>query len=260
MRLEYNGGIVDARVDVLVIAISQHYRLARRLVKEACSSKAKAVRMTDEEAAAGRYLSDVILKYGGRTIGAYCRECFEKATTGLDLRSYKLKFALIRLRDSLKAIPAHRDIAKRMDFLVEFAERLAGCVPDEKRRGKSSKRGCGKSIGPLFEGQDHMDMPVLSVSIPGFDSVMPTAKKEQDSATDAKKAKKSHRDKSYEKLSSYILSHADKDPEAEDSVDSGDSGDPGDSDEDVEECQEDKEQTEQEQHEQPEQYQQEEEE
>lgn len=259
MRLEYNGGIGDARVDVLVIAISQHYRLARRLVKEACSSKAKAVSMTDEDAAAGRYLSDVILKYGGKTIGGYCRECFEKATAGLDLRSYKLKFALIRLRDSLKPIPAHRDIARRMDFLVEFAERLAGCVPDEKRRGKSSKpskNDCGASMGPLFDSQDEREMPVLSVSIPGFDSVMPAARKDSHEAPESKKARKSAKDKSYEKLSSYILSHADKDPDCEGSEDSGES------DEDVEECQEDKEEQPDhtEQREQQEQYQQEEEE
>lgn len=133
---------MDYRFDTISLAVSQHYKLLKSIV----SSSTEVRLLTHEEAEMADYLTDVIERVAGRKLADYCRVKFQNGWSTRDLRSYKIKFVLTKLRDMLKrGRPEKLEMIERIDDLVSRAEWLAGCTTDDKRRNKQAMADRKKS-------------------------------------------------------------------------------------------------------------------
>jgi len=125
---------MDYRFDTIALVVSQHYRLLRSIV-----TTSAGLRMpTSDEAQMADYLTDVIESVAGRRLANYCRERFRQGWLTRDLRSYKIKFVLTRLRDALSKSAARDELQQRLTALTDVAEKLAGCTSDNKRRNRKA--------------------------------------------------------------------------------------------------------------------------
>lgn len=136
---------MDHRIAALGIVVSQHYRLLKRKVQESKATGSIQL-LTDEEAKLADYLGDTIEGLAGKAIGNYCRAQFQRGWMTMDLRAYKIKFVLTKLRDLLPKGKTKDDLIANLDFYVAPAELLAGCQADEKRRNKIAREEQAKLV------------------------------------------------------------------------------------------------------------------
>ena len=136
---------MDHRIAALGLVVAQHYRLLRNKVLES-RQKGSVQFLTKEEAALADYLADTVEGLAGKTIGNYCRSQFRRGWMTLDLRAYKIKFVLTKLRDLLPKGRAKEELITNLDFSVAPAELLAGCQADNKRRNKAARAEQAKLV------------------------------------------------------------------------------------------------------------------
>lgn len=136
---------MDHRIAALGLVVAQHYRLLRNKVLES-KQKGSVQFLTNEEAALADYLADTIEGLAGKAIGNYCRSQFQRGWMTLDLRAYKIKFVLTKLRDLLPKGRAKDELIANLDFYVAPAEHLAGCQADNKRRNKAARAEQAKLV------------------------------------------------------------------------------------------------------------------
>ena len=136
---------MDHRIAALGLVVAQHYRLLRNKVLES-KQKGSVQFLTKEEAALADYLADTIEGLAGKAIGNYCRSQFRRGWMTLDLRAYKIKFVLTKLRDLLPRGRAKDELITNLDFYVAPAELLAGCQADSKRRNKAARAEQAKLV------------------------------------------------------------------------------------------------------------------
>ena len=129
---------MDHRIAALGLVVAQHYRLLKTKVTAAKES-GKNLPLTPEEAALADYLGDTIEGMVGKRIGNYCREHFQIGWISQDLRSYKIKFVLTKLRDLLPEGKTKEELVAHLEDYVAPAEALAGCTADGKRRNKAAR-------------------------------------------------------------------------------------------------------------------------
>ena len=136
---------MDHRIAALGLVVAQHYRLLRNKVLES-KKKGSVQFLTKEEATLADYLADTIEGLAGKAIGNYCRSQFRRGWMTLDLRAYKIKFVLTKLRDLLPKGRAKDELIVHLDFYVAPAELLAGCQADNKRRNKAARAEQAKLV------------------------------------------------------------------------------------------------------------------
>lgn len=130
--------IKDYRLDTIAMLVSLHYRLLKNKVEER-KTTGKVELLSEQEAATADYLCDVIETVAGKNLANYCRDRFTTGWMTGDLRSYKIKFVLTRLRDRMKHDAVKEELLSRLGSLVDTAEFLAGCKADGKRRNKKAR-------------------------------------------------------------------------------------------------------------------------
>lgn len=136
---------MDHRIAALGLVVAQHYRLLRNKVLES-RQRGSVQLLTKEEAALADYLADTVEGLAGKTIGNYCRSQFRRGWMTLDLRAYKIKFVLTKLRDLLPKGRAKDELIDDLDFYVSPAELLAGCQAVSKRRNKAARAEQAKLV------------------------------------------------------------------------------------------------------------------
>lgn len=129
---------MDHRIAALGFVVAQHYRLLKQKVQES-KQKGSVQLLSREEAELADYLADTIEGMAGKAIGSYCRSQFQRGWMTMDLRAYKIKFVLTKLRDLLPQGKSKDELIANLDFYVAPAELVAGCQADDKRRNKAAR-------------------------------------------------------------------------------------------------------------------------
>ena len=136
---------MDHRIAALGLVVAQHYRLLRQKVQES-KDRGTVQLLTDEEAKLADYLGDTIEGMAGKAIGEYCRGQFQRGWLTVDLRAYKIKFVLTKLRDLLPPGKTKDELTANLEAYVGPAEALAGCTADAKRRNKAAREEQAKLV------------------------------------------------------------------------------------------------------------------
>lgn len=127
----------DHRIASFALVVAHHYKILRdKVVRDKIGGRCTP--LTADEARIADYLADTITVTAGKTLGQYCRERFQTGWITMDLRSYKIKFVLTKLRDMLPKGKTKKTLAEHLDDYVVVAEALGGCVACDKRRNKAA--------------------------------------------------------------------------------------------------------------------------
>lgn len=127
----------DHRIAGVALVVAHHYKILRdKVIRDKIGGKCTP--LTADEAKMADYLADTIAGMVGKTLGQYCRERFQTGWMTMDLRSYKIKFVLTKLRDMLPKGKTQKTLAEHLDDYVGVAEVLGGCVACDKRRNKTA--------------------------------------------------------------------------------------------------------------------------
>lgn len=177
--MDYRNIIKDYRLDTIAMLVSLHYRLLKNKVEER-KATGKVELLSKQEAETADYLCDVIETVAGKNLANYCRDRFTTGWMTGDLRSYKIKLVLTRLRDRMKPDAVKEELLSRFGSLVDTAEFLAGCKADGKRRNKkaieeqkarkaerAARRAAKKRTS---KEQNTADSFQLEFDLPGFES------------------------------------------------------------------------------------------
>lgn len=163
--------IKDYRLDTIAMLVSLHYRLLKNKV-ERRKYTGKLELLSNQEAATADYICDVLETVAGKKLANYCRSRFTAGWSTGDLRSYKIKLVLTRLRDIIKPGDAKEELISRFGSLVDTAEFLAGCKADGKRRNKKAReeQEARRAEKAARKAAKKSELVQVELDLPGFSS------------------------------------------------------------------------------------------
>ena len=128
---------MNLRIVSIAMVAAHHYKLMKKVVTEIRAKESE--RISVEEAHMADYLVGIMQALGGKRLASYCQERFHRGVVTGDLRSYKVKFVMVKLRDMLPPGEAKSYLESELEKIVAHAEVLAGCKPDSKRRNRKAR-------------------------------------------------------------------------------------------------------------------------
>lgn len=113
------------RLDALVLALSQHYRILKEVIKD---KKGVTVYPSVADARAADRLADMIADIGGEGFANYCRLKFRQAYTLGDIKIYDIRKILEAVRDNVQDGPTKDRLSSKLELFVELTIRLSNPI------------------------------------------------------------------------------------------------------------------------------------
>ena len=93
--------------------------------------------LTESESATALMSESLVRAMFGDYPAEYAKDKFEHALSTGDMRAFKIRLLFLKIRDSLKGSPFHRDFSNMLEDAISNAEEMAGCKPDPSPRRMS---------------------------------------------------------------------------------------------------------------------------
>lgn len=100
----------------------------------------------------------------------YARDRFLHALSTGDMRSFKIRLILIKIRDSLKGTPSYAGFSAGLEECIDRAELLSGCKPDPSPRRLSRAEQDRKRIRAAQREENNRNNPELPLIWPDKDA------------------------------------------------------------------------------------------
>jgi hypothetical protein len=113
------------RLDALVLALSQHYRILKEVIKD---NKGVTVYPSVMDARAADRLADMLADIGGEGFANYCRLKFRQAYTLGDIKIYDIRKILETVRDNIQDVKIKDRLSSKLELFVELAIRLSNPI------------------------------------------------------------------------------------------------------------------------------------
>ena len=113
------------RLDALVLALSQHYRILKEVIKD---KNGVTVYPSVADARAADRLADMIADIGGEGFANYCRLKFRQAYTLGDIKIYDIRKILEAVRDNVQDGPTKDRLSSKLELFVELTIRLSNPI------------------------------------------------------------------------------------------------------------------------------------
>lgn len=145
------------RLDAFVLALSQHYRILKEVIKD---NKGVTVYPSVMDARAADRLVDMISDIGGAGLANYCRLKFRQAYTLGDIKIYDIRKILEAVRDSIQEGPIKDRLTSKLELFVELAIRLSNPIACSRTtRYRRQKKAVEKKEEQLYLFPELLEKP-----------------------------------------------------------------------------------------------------